>query len=180
MDFSKIPAGDDVTETFNAIIEISADGAPIKYEADKELNLFRVDRFLSTSTRYPVNYGFVPGTLSKDGDPVDVLVISPYPIMAGALIQCRPIGLMKMTDEAGEDAKVVGVPIDKVCAMTSDLVQLTDLPKALLSRIEHFFTQYKALEPGKWVRFEGWGDKQLACQELLEGVSAYQEKGHKS
>lgn len=173
MDFNTIPAGEDVTKAFNAIIEIPADGLPIKYEADKALNVMRVDRFLSTSTRYPVNYGFVPGTLSKDGDPVDVLVLSPYPIMAGALVQCRPIGLMKMTDEAGEDAKVVAVPIDRVCAATSDITSLSKLPKALLERIEHFFSQYKALEPGKWVRFEGWEGKEQACQELLDGVAAY-------
>ncbi|WP_454691214.1 inorganic diphosphatase [Achromobacter aloeverae] len=173
MDFNTIPAGDDVTQAFNAIIEIPADGLPVKYEADKALNVIRVDRFLSTSMQYPVNYGFVPGTLSRDGDPVDVLVVTPYPIMAGALVQCRPIGLMKMTDEAGEDAKVVAVPIDRVCAATSDITDLKGLPKALVARIEHFFCQYKALEPGKWVRFEGWGGKEEAQKELLDGVAAY-------
>ncbi|WP_017233139.1 MULTISPECIES: inorganic diphosphatase [unclassified Pandoraea] len=174
MDFNNISAGANVPDDFNAIIEIPADGLPVKYEADKALNLFRVDRFLSTSMRYPANYGFVPSTLSKDGDPVDVLVVAPYPITTGALVRCRPIGLMKMTDEAGEDAKVVAVPIDKICATSVGIDSLTDLGDALLRRIEHFFTNYKSLEPGKWVRFEGWGDIDAARKELIDAKAAFE------
>ncbi|AJF00194.1 MULTISPECIES: inorganic diphosphatase [Pandoraea] len=173
MDFNSIPAGTSIPDDFNAIIEIPADASPVKYEADKGLNLFRVDRFLSTSMRYPANYGFVPSTLSRDGDPVDVLVVAPYPIQTGALVRCRPIGLMKMTDEAGEDAKVIAVPIDKICAASVGIEVLPDLGEALLSRIEHFFKHYKSLEPGKWVRFEGWGDIDAARKELLEAQAAF-------
>lgn len=174
MDFNQIPAGVSIPDDFNAIIEIPTDAAPVKYEADKTLNLLRVDRFLTTSMRYPVNYGFVPHTLSKDGDPVDVLVFTPAPLIPGALVRCRPLGLLKMTDEAGPDAKILAVPIDKVCAMTAPIKTLDDVPAGLLRQIEHFFANYKTLEQGKWVKIDGWGTREDARRELIDSAAAYQ------
>jgi inorganic pyrophosphatase len=175
MSFNHVPAGKDLPQDFNVIIEIPAQSDPVKYEADKDLGLLVVDRFISTGMRYPANYGFIPQTLSGDGDPVDVLVITPYPLLAGSVVRARALGMLQMTDEAGVDAKLVAVPHDKVCPMTASLKSIDDVPSYLKDQIKHFFEQYKALEKGKWVKVEGWADVEAAHKEITEGVANYKK-----
>ena len=160
--FNHVPAGKDLPQDFNVIIEIPAQSDPVKYEADKELGLLVVDRFIGTGMRYPVNYGYIPQTLSGDGDPVDVLVITPFPLLAGSIVRSRVLGMLQMTDESGVDAKLVAVPHDKVCPMTANLKSIDDVPEYLKDQIKHFFEQYKALEKGKWVKVEGWAGIEAA------------------
>jgi len=174
MNLAQIPAGKSVPEDINVVIEIPAQGAPVKYEVDKDSGALMVDRFMATAMFYPANYGFVPNTLSEDGDPVDVLVVSPTPMMPGSVIRARPVGVLKMTDESGVDAKIVAVPHGKLTPLYDDVQQATDLPELLLGQIKHFFEQYKALEAGKWVRVDGWGDKDEACAEIVASVARYQ------
>jgi inorganic pyrophosphatase len=171
---SGIPAGDKLPESFNVIIEIPADGKAIKYEVDKDTGLLVVDRFMPTAMHYPADYGYVPSTLAGDGDPVDVLVITPEPVQAGCLIKCRALGMLTMTDEAGEDNKVLAVPVAKSCAEFAHMKSLGDVSSIALDRIVHFFTYYKALEPNKWVKVEGWKDQAAAHQEIQSGVANYQ------
>src|SRR3990167_147047 len=173
MGLSALSAGRDVPREFNAIIEIPADGGEIKYELDKESGLLMVDRFLPTAMRYPCNYGFVPNTLAEDGDPMDVLVMTLFPVYPGALIRVRPIGLLEMTDEAGEDSKILAVPIPKVCAHSAMIKELSDVPKNILDKISHFFEQYKALEANKWVKVRGWQGREAAEHELMESVARF-------
>lgn len=175
MSFSNVPAGQDLPQDFNVIIEIPAHSDPVKYEADKTLGLLVVDRFISTGMRYPVNYGFIPQTLSGDGDPVDVLVITPFPLLAGSVVRARALGMLQMTDEAGVDAKLIAVPHDKVCPMTAHLRTLDDVPEHLKNQIKHFFEQYKALEKGKWVKVEGWTGIEAAHREISEGVANFKK-----
>ncbi len=175
MNFNDLPAGNALPNEFNVVIEIPANSDPVKYEADKELGMLVVDRFISTGMRYPANYGFIPQTLSGDGDPVDVLVITPFPLLAGSLVRARALGMLKMTDESGIDAKLVAVPLDKVCPMTASLRSIDDVPMHLKAQIQHFFENYKALEKGKWVKVEGWQAADAAHQEIMEGVQSYQE-----
>lgn len=165
-----ITPGKDVPNDINVIIEIPAMSEPVKYEFDKENGLLVVDRFMGTCMQYPANYGFVPNTLSEDGDPVDVLVITPFPLKHGCLIRCRPIGVLKMTDESGVDCKVLAVPVDKLCQLYHDVKEIQDVPALLIKQIEHFFSHYKDLEKGKWVKLEGWGDSQAARAEILAGI----------
>lgn len=176
MGLKNIPVGKDVPNNINVIIEIPMNGAPVKYEVDKETGALFVDRFMATAMFYPTNYGYVPQTLSLDGDPVDVLVVSPYPLLSGAVIPCRPVGMLKMTDESGEDAKVLAVPIDKLSQLYRNVESYRDLPQPLLLSIEHFFAHYKDLEEGKWVRIEGWQDVAAAHQEILNSQKRYAEK----
>lgn len=173
MSLADITAGKNVPNDFNAIIEIPAAGSFIKYEVDKDSGLLMVDRFMPVAMHYPCNYGFVPSTLADDGDPVDVLVMTPHPVQAGSLMRVRPIGVLLMTDEAGKDSKVLALPVEKACKEYAAVQSLDDVSPLALERIVHFFEQYKALEPNKWVKVDGWGDKAAAEQEIMSGVSAY-------
>jgi len=175
MSFNLVSPGKDIPNDFNVIIEISAQSDPVKYEADKETGLLFVDRFIGTGMRYPANYGFIPQTLSGDGDPVDVLVLSPFPILAGAVVRCRALGMLKMTDESGVDAKLVAVPLDKLSPATAFMKGLSDVPQNLLDQIKHFFEHYKALEAGKWVKVDGWAGIEEAHKEIQDGVANYKK-----
>ena len=175
MNFNLIEAGDNLPHEINAVIEIPAQSAPVKYEAEKRLGLLKVDRIISTGMRYPQNYGFVPRTLARDGDPLDIIVFTPYPLAQLSLIACRPVGLLNMTDQAGPDEKVVAVPIDSVCPSTAHILKLSDLGKHALDELEFFFRNYKTLEPGKWVKFEGWGDERDAVKAIEAAVDAFVE-----
>jgi inorganic pyrophosphatase len=168
-----IAAGADIPAEFNAIIEIPAGGGEVKYEFDKEAGLIAVDRFMPTSMRYPCNYGFVPSTLAEDGDPADVLVITPCPVVPGSLMRVRPIGVLNMADESGEDSKILAVPIVKACVQLADVQSLKDVSPILLKTIAHFFEHYKDLESGKWVKVKGWEDKAAAEKELQASVKRY-------
>ena len=168
-------AGRDLPHDFNVIIEIPMNADPIKYEVDKESGAIFVDRFMGTAMHYPCNYGYVPQTIAGDGDPVDVLVITPFALIPGVVVRCRAIGVLKMTDEAGSDAKVLAVPIDKILSIYSHWQKPTDLNELRLRQIQHFFEHYKDLEKGKWVKVEGWGDSVEAHAEILGGVKAYQD-----
>lgn len=173
MSFADITPGK-VPDEMNVIIEIPANSSPIKYEVDKDTSTVWVDRFMATAMFYPANYGFVNQTLGLDGDPVDVLVITPYPLQAGVAIRCRPVAVLNMSDDGGQDAKVIAVPVDKLTPIYKDVIDLADVPALLKAQIQHFFEHYKDLEPGKWVKIEGWGDVKAAKQELLDGVARYQ------
>jgi len=171
MNMGAIPAGKSVPDDINVIIEIPQHAAPIKYEVDKDSGAIMVDRFMGTAMHYPCNYGYVPHTLCGDGDPADVLVVAPFPLQIGSVIRCRPVGVLKMSDESGEDAKILAVPVDKLTTLYSAVREPTDLPAMLLAQIRHFFEHYKDLEPGKWVRVEGWEGCEAARQELLDAVA---------
>ena len=173
MNLDRVTTGRDVPSDVNVIIEIPMHAAPIKYEVDKDTGAVFVDRFLSTAMFYPCNYGYVPHTLSGDGDPVDVLVLSPVPIITGVVVRSRPIGMLKMEDEAGDDTKVLAVPVDKLSSLYRDVESPRDLPDATLSQIAHFFAHYKDLEAGKWVKVAGWVGAEEAKQEILDGVARY-------
>jgi inorganic pyrophosphatase len=170
MRLDAIPIGKNPPEDVNVIIEVAIGGEPIKYEMDKEAGTLFVDRFLYTPMRYPGNYGFVPHTLSEDGDPIDVLVANTRPIIAGAVINVRPIGVLKMEDEAGLDEKILAVPIDKITQVHRNVRSYRDVPEIDLKRITHFFEHYKDLEPDKWVKVLGWGDADEARQIIVEGI----------
>jgi len=173
MSLDNVTPGKNVPESFNVIIEIPMNADPIKYEVDKETGAIFVDRFMSTAMHYPTNYGYVPRTLSGDGDPVDVLVITPVPLIPGVVVPCRAIGILKMNDEAGEDGKVLAVPIDKVLSIYSQWQKPSDLNPMRLNTIQHFFEHYKDLEPGKWVKVIGWEGPEAAHKEITDGVANY-------
>ena len=173
MDFDKVPAGKDVPNDIFVAIEIPANSQPIKYEIDKESHAVFVDRFMATPMFYPCNYGYIPQTLSEDGDPLDVLVVTPYPVIPGAVIRCRPVGILNMSDEAGQDAKLLAVPHEKLSQLYDNVREYTDLPELLIKQIEHFFENYKDLEPGKWVKIDGWSNAEAARQEVLKAVEAH-------
>lgn len=173
MGLLNIKSGRDVPHEVNVIIEIPMNGAPVKYEIDKETGALFVDRFMSTAMFYPANYGYIPQTLSEDGDPVDVLVVTPVPLSSGVAIRCRVIGMLKMTDEAGIDAKLIAVPIDKLTKAYSHVKTVDDLPVHLLSSLQHFFEHYKDLEDGKWVKVEGWHGPELAIKEIMDSVERF-------
>ncbi len=170
MRLDAIPAGENLPEDINVIIEVPVGGEPIKYELDKDAGTLFVDRFLYTPMRYPGNYGFVPHTLSDDGDPIDVLVANTRAIIPGAVINCRPIGVMVMTDEAGQDEKVVAVPTNKISRRYEKIHEYSDLPEITRQQIEHFFQHYKDLEPDKWVRIDRWGDAAEARKMIVEAL----------
>ncbi|RFP15953.1 MULTISPECIES: inorganic diphosphatase [unclassified Duganella] len=176
MSLNKVSSGRDLPNDFNVIIEIPMNADPIKYEVDKESGAIFVDRFMGTAMHYPCNYGYVPNTLSADGDPVDVLVITPFPLIPGVVVRCRPVGVLKMTDEAGEDAKVLAVPVDKVLSIYSHWQKPEDLNELRLRQIQHFFEHYKDLEKGKWVKIDGWYGPEEAKEEILSGVAAYKKE----
>ena len=169
MDLSKISAGKNVPDDINVVIEIPQGGQPVKYEIDKDSGALFVDRFLHTAMFYPANYGFIPHTLSNDGDPCDVLVITQMPVVPCAVIACRPIGVLKMKDESGGDEKIIAVPTDKLHPFYTNVQSYKDLPQVLCDQIAHFFARYKDLEKGKWVEIIGWGDAAEAKQMIREG-----------
>jgi inorganic pyrophosphatase len=158
MRLDAIPIGNNPPEDVNVVVEVGVGGEPIKYEMNKEAGTLFVDRFLHTPMRYPGNYGFVPHTLSDDGDPIDVLVANTRPIIPGAVINVRPVGVLKMIDDGGEDEKIIAVPSPKLTKRYLKVLNYTDLPEITIEQIQHFFTHYKDLEPGKWVKIAGWGD----------------------
>ncbi|OPX54966.1 inorganic pyrophosphatase [Oceanospirillum multiglobuliferum] len=174
MDFDKIPAGKDAPNDIYVVIEIPANSSPIKYEIEKDYSAIMVDRFMATPMFYPANYGFIPNTLSDDGDALDVLVITPYPVLPGSVIRCRPVGVLNMTDEAGSDAKLVAVPHDKLTTVYKDIQDIGDLPELLRRQISHFFENYKDLEDGKWVKVDGWADAAAARQAIVESIAAFE------
>lgn len=167
MDIREIPAGRNPPTDINVFIEIPLGGTPVKYELDKKSGALMVDRFLHTAMFYPGNYGFIPQTLSDDGDPCDVLVVSQVPVVAGAVVRCRPVGALMMNDEAGGDEKIIAVPVDALAPFYSNVRSYRDLPKIMTEQIAHFFQHYKDLEKGKWVTIVKWLDAK-AAEKLIE------------
>jgi len=170
MNLDRVSSGKDVPNEINVIIEIPAHSDPVKYELDKETGAMFVDRFMSTAMHYPCNYGYVPHTLSKDGDPVDVLVAGPTPVIPGAIIRSRPVGMLVMEDEAGMDEKVIAVPADALHPYYSNIQSYKDLRQILLDQISHFFAHYKDLEPNKWVKLTGWEDADATRAMILASI----------
>jgi inorganic pyrophosphatase len=170
MRLDAIAIGLDPPRDVNVVVEVSIGGEPIKYEMDKAAGTLVVDRFLHTPMRYPGNYGFVPHTLSQDGDPIDVLIANTRPIVPGAVINVRPIGVFKMEDDGGIDEKIVAVPVPKLTKRYAHVTNYTDLPEITLAQIEHFFAHYKDLEPGKWVKVIGWGDAEEARGMIADAI----------
>ena len=173
MSLNNVTPGKNIPETFNVVIEIPMNSDPIKYEVDKESGAIFVDRFMTTAMHYPTNYGYVPQTLSGDGDPVDVLVITPYPLHPGVVVTCRALGILMMEDEAGVDGKVLAVPTDKILPIYKHWLKASDLAPERLAQIQHFFEHYKDLEPGKWVKIIGWGGPDEAKLEIEDGINRY-------
>jgi len=174
MGLDLVPAGRKVPDELNVVIEIPMNSEPVKYEVDKESGAIFVDRVLTTAMRYPCNYGYIPHTLSGDGDPADVLVVLPLPLIPGSVIRVRLLGMLKMTDEAGEDTKLIAVPIGKVFSAYENIKAVEDLPDLMRDRIQHFFEHYKDLEKGKWVKVEGWAGPDAARQEVLDAIARYE------
>lgn len=172
MSLDLVPSGKSLPDDIYVVIEIPMNSG-IKYEIDKDSNTLFVDRLVSTAMYYPCNYGYIPHTLCDDGDAADVLVLFPQPVQAGSVIRCRPIGVLKMTDEAGGDAKILAVPHDTLTTLYSKVQSTDDLPPVVLSQIEHFFEHYKDLEKGKWVKVEGWAGVDAARQEILDAAERY-------
>ena len=171
MSLNHVSPGNKLPETFNVVVEIPAESDPIKYEVDKESGAVFVDRFLTVAMYYPCNYGYVPQTLSGDGDPVDVLVITPYPLLPGVVVPCRALGILKMEDEAGVDGKVLAVPTTKILKMYENWKTVEDVNPMRLKAITHFFEHYKDLEEGKWVKVLGWDGVEAAHKEITDGVA---------
>lgn len=172
MNMSKISAGDNPPFDINVIIEVPLGGEPIKYEMDKASGAMFVDRFLYTAMRYPCNYGFIPHTLSNDGDPTDVLVVGNRALMPGCVVRARPVGVLMMEDEAGIDEKIVAVPHEKLTPYYDNIKSYTDLPQILQDRIPHFFNHYKDLETDKWVKVLGWEPAEKAGELIMDGIKA--------
>ena len=173
MSLDNVSPGAKAPDEFNVVIEIPMNVDSIKYEVDKETSAIFVDRFMSTSMHYPTNYGYVPKTLSGDGDPVDVLVVTPVPLIPGVVVTCRPVGILMMEDEAGDDAKVLAVPIPKILSLYR-WQKPEDMSPARLNTISHFFEHYKDLEPGKWVKVLGWEGPDAARKEIVQGMINYE------
>ena len=171
MRIEAIPSGNSPPDDVNVIIEVPIGGEPIKYEMDKAAGTLVVDRFLHTPMRYPGNYGFVPHTLGEDGDPIDVLIANTRPIVPGAVVNVRPIGVLKMQDESGGDEKILAVPSPKLTKRYLHVKNYTDLPEITIGQIQHFFEHYKDLEPGKWVKMAGWGDAEEAKKLILAAIA---------
>lgn len=176
MSLANLSTGKDIPNDVNVVIEISAHSEPIKYEVDKKTGMLMVDRFVATSMHYPCDYGFIPHTLSEDGDPVDVLVIAPFPLQPGVVIRCRPVGMLRMTDESGVDTKILAVPVDKLTPRYQHVKKPEDLGNELLASIEHFFQHYKDLEKGKWVKTNGWDNCDSAKAEILTSIERYKQE----
>jgi inorganic pyrophosphatase len=176
MDLSKISIGKNPPHDINVVIEIPVGGVPVKYEIDKDSGALFVDRFMHTAMYYPANYGFIPHTLSEDGDPCDVLVVSQVPVVPGCVIRCRPVGALMMEDEKGEDEKILAVPVDKLHPFYTDVKSYKDLPPTLCDQISHFFEHYKDLEKDKWVKITKWADAAEASQLILDGMARNKAK----
>lgn len=175
MSVNLVPPGKNPPDNVNVVIEIPQGGEPIKYEVDKDSGALFVDRVLGTAMRYPANYGYIPNTLSGDGDPADVLVVLDRALVHGSVIAVRPVGVLKMTDDGGEDAKILAVPVSKITGAYDHVKNYTDLPQYLIQQIEHFFQHYKDLEKGKWVKIEGWADAEAARQEILTAIANFKK-----
>lgn len=174
MSFSQVAVGNNAPYDINVVIEIPAFSDPVKYEVDKESGTLTVDRFMGTAMQYPCNYGYIPQTLSEDGDPIDVLIITPAPLLSGCVINCRPIGLLKMIDEAGPDPKLLAVPMPRLTPFYNHVITYKDIQQDKLAKIIHFFQHYKDLEEGKWVSIDGWGGLEESRKEVMEGIARYQ------
>ena len=170
MIIDEIPIGETPTWDINVIIEVPFGREPVKYEMDKKSGALFVDRVMHTSMRYPCNYGFIPHTLSEDGDPIDILVASPVEFLSGCIVRCRTVGALKMTDEKGEDEKILAVPVDALNPYYREVKEYSDLPEILLNQISHFFTHYKDLEPEKWVKLGGWENAENSAQLIKEAI----------
>jgi inorganic pyrophosphatase len=173
MRIDMVPVGDDVPNSLNVIIEVPVGGEPVKYEFDKKSGALFVDRILHTPMRYPCNYGFIPHTLADDGDPIDALIVARTPFMPGSIARVRPVGVLMMEDDGGGDAKLICVSVNKVYPYYADVQEYTDLQKIVLDQIEHFFTHYKDLEPGKWVKCQGFEGKATAERLIMESIERY-------
>lgn len=173
MSYDKVSPGKKIPESFNVIIEIPMNADPVKYEVDKESGCLFVDRFMGTAMHYPCNYGYIPHTIAGDGDPVDVLVMTPFALVPGSVVSCRAIGMLEMEDEGGQDAKLLAVPEDKILPIYKHLQKPEDVNELLLRQIQHFFEHYKDLEKGKWVKVKGWVGVAAAHQEILDGIAGY-------
>ncbi len=180
MNLDRVSAGSNLPNDINVIIEIPANSDPVKYEVDKETGAMFVDRFMGTAMYYPCNYGYIPNTIAGDGDPSDVLVVTPHPLISGSVIKVRPIGMLAMTDEAGEDAKILAVPVDKLSRLYRKINTVRDMDEPLLDSIAHFFQHYKDLESGKWVKIDGWLGSEEAKKEIMESVERYNNSSDKS
>ena len=179
MSLNKVTPGKNAPEAFNVIIEIPMNANPVKYEVDKESGVLFVDRFMSTAMHYPCNYGYIPQTLSDDGDPCDVIVLNPTPVVPGCVIRSRPIGVLKMVDEAGGDEKILAVPVTKVFNGYAHIQDIGQVSPHWLERIGHFFEHYKDLEKDKWVKLDGWGNAEEAKQILRESMTRHQNSAEK-
>lgn len=173
MGYNTIPAGKDLPNDIYVAIEIPANSSPIKYEIDKDMDALLVDRFMATPMFYPANYGYINNTLADDGDALDVLVITPYPVVPGSVIRARPVGVLKMSDEAGGDEKLLAVPHEKLTQLYNDIQDIDDVPQLLKDQIAHFFENYKDLEKGKWVKIEGWENADAAREAIMKSAAAY-------
>lgn len=173
MDVNQLTSGHNPPDDINVLIEIPALAPPVKYELDKKSGALQVDRFLSTSMVYPCNYGLIPNTLCDDGDPLDVMVVTPLPLVHGCVVRCRPVDIVHMKDEKGLDHKIVAVPHEKLYPGYQNVKSANDLPGGLKDQITHFFEQYKAFEPGKWVQVDGWGGLNAAREEILASIDYY-------
>ena len=173
MGYNTIPAGKDLPNDIYVAIEIPANASPIKYEIDKDMDALLVDRFMATPMFYPANYGYINNTLADDGDPLDVLVITPYPVVPGSVIRARPVGVLKMSDEAGGDEKLLAVPHEKLTQLYNDIQDIDDVPQLLKDQIVHFFENYKDLEKGKWVKVNGWENADAARAAIVKSAAAY-------
>jgi inorganic pyrophosphatase len=172
MNIDAIAIGKNPPDDLNVIIEVPIGGEPIKYEIDKASGALFVDRFLYTPMRYPGNYGFVPHTLCGDGDPLDVIVMNSRPLVPGAVVRCRPVGVLYMEDDGGQDEKIIAIPVSKLTKVYDHVVNYTDLPAIEIERVKHFFTHYKDLEPGKWAKINGIGDVNDARKVILDSIEA--------
>jgi len=177
MDITRIATGANPPYDVNAVIEIPQGGEPVKYEMDKDSGALFVDRFLHTAMFYPGNYGFIPHTLADDGDPCDILVVGPTPVVPGAVIRCRPIGALLMEDEAGKDEKILAVPVDKLHPFYANIASYRQMPPILIDQITHFFQHYKDLEKGKTTKVVGWVEPEAAAQLIREGQERLAAKG---
>ena len=174
MALNNVSSGKSLPEDFNVIIEITAHSDPVKYEVDKESGAIFVDRFMGTAMHYPCNYGYINNTIAGDGDPVDVLVVTPFGLPPGVVVRCRAIGMLAMEDEGGQDAKLLAVPVPKLIQTYNDVKTYEDVPQILRDQISHFFEHYKDLEKGKWVKVLGWQGIEAAHKEIMEGVARYE------
>jgi inorganic pyrophosphatase len=174
MSIHDVTAGSRVPHEFNVIIEIPMLAEPVKYEVDKQTGALFVDRFMMTAMHYPANYGYVPQTVGDDDDPVDVLVHTPFPLLPGVVVRCRAVGVLRMEDESGNDAKVLAVPTDDICPLFEHWKSIADVPEIRLRQIQHFFEHYKDLEAGKWVKIIGWAGSDVAHAEVLNGSKRYE------